>query len=216
MHVKQIRFQVAAQKIDCSFRLVYLTQLGQGGAVCDYLQLVGSVNYEGQGGENSNAAESYWMSLPNTVRELVNALKSHLDFDDDHPNNEPAAILRMPSGSNLNCPFFGGVKRACQNSINLSQHICKGPGKSSGQGVQFGELLAAFWTANPPIPHLPDHPVIVVVDDVFSTGKSMAAVMRMFAPHVPENAVYVLACPLHVNAPGAALAALGIQLDIIP
>ena len=138
--------------------------------------------------------------------------KKHFGADADHPDAGPDAILRVPSGRNLNCPFFGAVKRNFDTAINISRTLTKGNVSSGGQGVTFQAVANDFNVAGP-MPALPASPLVLVVDDVFSSGKSIAAVMRTLDPHVPEDTSYVLACPLRVPAGPAALAALGIQLD---
>jgi hypothetical protein len=213
MPVTRLRIRLDAGAVDRTFILAYLRDFGTG--PLDYLQVVRGPNFVPQGGENSATAEEYWMTLPTNIRDLVTLLTQHLGINDD-PHAGPAAILRAPSGRNLICPFFGGVKRRFQNAINLSRQITKGNVNSGGQGVAFNDVLNGIQLGNLPVPHLPDALSIVVVDDLFNSGKTIAAIMERLDPHVPADSSYILACPLRVPIAAVDLAGLGIEHHTLP
>jgi hypothetical protein len=202
MPVQRLRMRFNGVAVDRTFDLAYLVNVGHGSA--SYIQYARTGTLPN--GENSPVAETYWAELPSLRTQLANLVRNHLGIDAD-----PAAILRAPSGRTLHCPFFGGIHALYGGAENISNHITKGNVNSGGQDVIFNAVLAAYHVANLPLPHLPATPTIIVVDDVFNCGKTIAAIMERLAPYVPEDTSYVLACPLKVPIAANVLVGLGIE-----
>jgi hypothetical protein len=202
MPVQRLRIRLNGGAVDRTFDLAYLALFGHGSP--SYIQYARTGNLPN--GENSAIAESYWAELPHLRRELVNIVRGHLGVDID-----PSAILRAPSGQTLHCPFFGGIQAQYGGVENLSRYISKGGVNSGAPGVNFNAVLAAYQIVNQPLPQLSDPATIIVVDDVFNTGKTITVIMELLAPHVPEDTSYILACPLKVPIAANVLHVLGIE-----
>jgi hypothetical protein len=198
--------------------MVYISDFGVGAAITlSYLQIVRGLQYTAQGGENSGTALTYWGNLCATITDLTKQVKDHFGVTVENPDAGPSAIVRVPSSRNLNCPYFAVLQREFPNAVDLSRCIRKGDVSSGDPNSTFDDVFNDYHVDNPDdITDFNENPTILLVDDVFSTGKSIASIIRRFEPHVPAETTYVLACPLRIVLTAAELGPLGIQIDSNP
>jgi hypothetical protein len=209
----RVRFNGGA--IDRTFVLITLGNYDAGNTL-DYLQFVRGQHYAAQGGENSGTAYLYWRHLCARVRDLVDDVRLHYGLA-ANPDAGPCAILRGPSGRNLNCPYYASIKPIFANTNDISANITKGNVSSGDPNSTFNDVFHDIDIVDQgDLPDLTGNPSVLIVDDVFSTGKTGVAIIEKLQQHFPAETAYVVACPLRIAFTTAQLAAIATQHHTLP
>ena len=145
----RVRCRFNAGAVDHTFVLTKLEDFGVGGGnTMNYLQVVRGPQYAAQGGENSGIAHLYWGNLSMCIRNLTMEINQHFDENVETQDAGPDAVVRAPSSCNLNCPYYGHIKRTFSNAVDLSSHISKGAVSSGAPGSSFNDVLNDYHFAD--------------------------------------------------------------------
>lgn len=126
----------------------------------------------------------YEQQLPSLARALAMAL----------PNRPFAALIAAPSSRpDLVCPFAESVRQRFPQVCDLTPFVRRVGNVRSGKGASFDEILQATRFDVPPTVLVEG--ALLVVDDVFSSGRT-AAVLAHFFRHRFGDVPIVVACPL--------------------
>jgi hypothetical protein len=211
----RLRVRFNGGVIDRTFVFITLANYAAGSTL-DYLQFVRGQHYAAQGGENSGTAYLYWRNLCARVKDLVDEVRLHYNLA-ANPEAGPGAILRVPSGRNLNCPYHGAIKPIFANTTDISANITKGNVSSGDPNSAFNDVFDDINIVDEgDLPDLTGNPSVLIVDDVFSTGKTVVAIIQKLQQYFPAETAYVVACPLRIAFTTAQLAAIATQHDTLP
>ncbi len=124
-------------------------------------------------------------------------ISQHFCVSGETPDAGPDAIKRVPSSHNLDCPYYGLIKRTFWNVVDLSSHISKGDVNSGVPGTSFNDVLNDYhFAVAGGFPQLPEEPGIAVVDDVFQYRKNHRRNHRTVSATCPGGNLLRFGLPL--------------------
>ena len=137
-----------------------------------------------QGRLTEQERREYEQQLPSLARAFAVAL----------PDRPFAALVAAPSSRpDLVCPFAEAVRQRFPQVCDLTPFVRREGNVRSGNGASFDEILQATRFDVPPSVLVEG--ASLVVDDVFSTGRTAAVLAHLFR-HRFGDVPIVVACPL--------------------
>jgi adenine/guanine phosphoribosyltransferase-like PRPP-binding protein len=113
-------------------------------------------------------------------------------------DEEPGAIVNIPSTRDLNCPYYSAIKERFRNAVDMSPFIKRHYKVKSGEGATFKEVFDDTYLE--PCDSLAGIKNILLIDDVYASGNTAAAVLlRLREIGLPDTAQMVIAAPLLVK-----------------
>jgi len=114
------------------------------------------------------------------------------------PERVPTAIIKIPSTRDLNCPYYSAIKERYRDAIDLTFYVKRHYKVKSGEGATFKEVFDDTYLE--PCDGLADIKNILLVDDVYASGNTAAAVLLRLREHgLPDTARMQVAAPLLVE-----------------
>lgn len=116
----------------------------------------------------------------------------------------PTAIIKIPSTRDLNCPYYSAIKERYRDAIDLTLYVKRHYKVKSGEGATFKEVFEDIYLE--PCDCLAGIKNILLIDDVYASGNTVAAVFLRLREHgLPDTARMQVAAPLLAEKSAACL-----------